>query len=144
MRLNPAVRKVSDTVTMRLFPLVSLILGLAACDAAGPGFSGAEKVIREQDGARFTLRRRGDLVEAIRTNPEVLPRFRSVAPKAGIAAQRWTGCRAAWVMGDPAMMVIGMDCAGRTPPKMPKRRHTMYCELFAGAGHSFEMDCHKT
>lgn len=129
---------------MRTLPVVSLILGLAACDAAGPGFSGAEKAIREQDGARFTLRRRGDLVEAIRTNPEVLPRFQAVAPKAGIAAQLWTGCRAEWVMGDPAMMVVGMACDGRTPPKLPKRRHTMYCELFAGIGNSFEMECHKT
>ena len=129
---------------MRTLPVVSLILGLAACDAAGPGFSGAEKAIREQDGAHFTLRRRGDLVEAIRTNPEVLPRFQAVAPKAGIAAQLWTGCRAEWMMGDPAMMVVGMACPGRTPPKLPKRRHTMYCELFTGIGNSFEMECHKT
>ncbi|QRF67964.1 hypothetical protein [Ponticoccus alexandrii] len=111
--------------------LVSLLLcfGLAACDAAGPGFRGAEKVVRRVEGSAFTLRFRGDMVEAIRTSPEVFPLFQSVARKAAIAAQMETGCHADWIQGDPAMVLIGLACDGRKPPRVPKKRSDLYCDL---------------
>ncbi len=125
---------------MRLFPVI-LLLGLAACDTAGPGFSGLHKVVREVDGSTFTLRRRGPLVEAIRTNPEMLPRFQTIAPKAGIAAQQETGCTADWVMGDPAMMVIGLACDGQGAPKMPRKPRRFHCELFYAGQNVHELEC---
>jgi hypothetical protein len=115
---------------MRVFPMF-FFLGLACCDTAGPGFYGAEKVIKEVEGSRFTLRFQGDLVEAIRTSPEMLPKFEQVARKAGIAAQIESDCRAAWVEGDPSMMWIGLSCDGRETPKMPRRPRTMFCDLGA-------------
>lgn len=115
---------------MRLVSLL-LCLGLAACDAAGPGFRGADKVVRRIEGSTFTLRFRGDMVEAIRTSPEAFPRFQSVARKAALAAQAESGCRADWVQGDPAMMLIGLSCEGRKPPKVPKKRSDLYCDLSA-------------
>ncbi|WP_245853324.1 hypothetical protein [Maliponia aquimaris] len=84
---------------------------------------------RTVEGSRFSLRFRGDLVEAIRTSPEAFPRFEAVARKAGIAAQIESGCRAAWVEGDPSMMWIGLSCDGQPAPKMPRRPRTLYCDI---------------
>ncbi|MBV2359744.1 hypothetical protein KUH32_08155 [Thalassococcus sp. CAU 1522] len=111
-------------------PAVFCALLLMSCDAAGPGFRGADKVVREVDGSRFTLRFRGNLVEAIRTSPEFLPRFPDVARKAAIAADTATGCKTAWVVGDPAMMTIGQSCNGEKAPPKPKRRKSYTCDLF--------------
>lgn len=113
---------------MRLVSLL-LCLGLAACDAAGPGFRGTEKVVRRVEGSTFTLRFRGDMVEAIRTSPEAFPLFQTVARKATVAAQAETGCRADWVQGDQSMVLIGLACDGRKPPKIPRKRSELYCDL---------------
>ena len=72
---------------MKLMLILVCLCLLAACDAAGPGFRGADKVVREVDGSRFTLRFRGDMVEAIRTSPEMLPRFETVARRAALLAE---------------------------------------------------------
>lgn len=114
---------------MRLLSFMILLTGLSACDAAGPGFRGAPTVERTVDGSTFTLRFRDSMVEAIRTNPEMLPRFQPVARKAAIAAQVETGCKADWVQGDPAMMLIGLSCNGAKAPKIPKKRSQLYCDL---------------
>lgn len=113
---------------MRLLTIIAL-LGLAACDTAGPGFSRSEKIVREFEGSRFTLRRSGDVVEAIRTSTEWLPRFQPVARRAGVLAWMETGCIPEWVMGDPAMMWVGLSCEGRAAPKMPKRPQTLSCTV---------------
>lgn len=126
---------------MRLFTFVFLILGLAACDAAGPGFRGADMVKVSEGGMDFTLRRRGNFVEAIRTNSTWLPKFQEVAPQAGIAAQKASGCRADWVMGDPAMMIIGLECDGHTAPPLPSRKHTLFCDFIAAGQGRLEMEC---
>ena len=123
-----------------MLPFV-LFLGLAACDTEGPGFSRSDKVIVTEAGSRFTLRRNGDVVEAIRTSPEMLPKFQDIAPKAGLAAQKQTGCRADWVMGDPAMMWVGLACEGRKPPKIPRRNQTAVCELTYQSGGEVEYTC---
>lgn len=129
---------------MRWLPCVPLLLGLAACDAAGPGFYGADKRVREVEGSTFTLRIQGPLVEAIRTNPEWLPRFEDVARKAGIAAQMETGCRADWVEGDPAMMWIGLSCNGKPAPKRPKRPRTIHCNIAASDSLGGTLTCRKS
>lgn len=127
---------------MRWFSCV-LLLGLAACDVAGPGFLGAERVTRQVEGSRFTLRFQNGLVEAIRTSPEWLPRFEVIARHAGIAAQMESGCKAEWVEGDPAMMWIGLSCNGEKAPKRPRRPKTLYCvfsDMDLGDGR---LQCHK-
>ncbi|MGR3495179.1 hypothetical protein [Citreimonas sp.] len=110
--------------------LVLLLLTLAACDAAGPGFRGAEAVSRDYDGSRFTLRFNGPLAEAIRTSPEWLPKFDVIARRAALAAQaERPGCTVAWVQGDPAMMVMGLACGDAPAPKIPQRSRVLLCEL---------------
>ena len=112
------------------FLLLLFFATLAACDAAGPGFRGADKVVREVEGSRFSLRVRGNLAEAIRTSPEMLPRFPDVARKAAFAVQAETGCAVAWVEGDPSMMLLGLSCNGQKAPKRPKRSKMMFCDLY--------------
>ncbi|MCC1490993.1 hypothetical protein [Cognatishimia sp. F0-27] len=107
------------------------IVVLAGCDTAGPGFRSAEPVTRVVEGSRFTLRFRGDLVEAIRTSPEMLPRFEDVARKAGLAAQaERPGCVTDWVEGDPAVVLLGLSCNGGKAPKRPKRKALLLCDLY--------------
>ncbi|MFW2544207.1 hypothetical protein ACN2XU_16350 [Primorskyibacter sp. 2E107] len=126
---------------------LTVFLLTSACAMGGPGFRGVEAIKTEYGGSKFTLRIRDNLVEATRTNPEMLPRFETVARKAGIAAQIQTGCRAAWVEGDPTMMLIGLSCNGETPPKKPKRRHMLYCDIDALQGrdgvYSGSLECGK-
>ncbi len=118
-----------------------LLTGLTACDAAGPGFRGVPKVEREVEGSRFTLRRTGNVVEAIRTNPEVLPRFQPIARKAGIAAQLETGCNAEWVVGDPSQMRVGLSCDGGKPPPKPKGNRLIVCDLYKSGQGTGSLDC---
>jgi hypothetical protein len=115
---------------MQNFPLVILLLtGLVACDAAGPGYYGVPKVRQIVDGTTFTLRFRGGIAEAIRISPEVLPRFPDVAQKAAIATHRHSGCMPKWVMGDPALMWVGLSCNGAKAPAMPRKPKTLYCDV---------------
>lgn len=115
---------------MRLILLLFLTV-LMSCDSAGPGFRNAPKIEREVAGSRFTLRFAGDLVEAIRTSPEWLPRFDQVAYKAALVVEaERPGCKAAWVEGDPSMMWLGLSCNGAKAPARPKRRKTIYCDLY--------------
>lgn len=115
---------------MRLFPLFLLLLpGLVACDAAGPGFRGKDKVVREVEGSKFTLRFHDGMVEAIRTNPEMLPKFSDVGRKAALAAQMETGCKAEWIEGDPSIVYVGLSCHGKKAPPKPKRPRTVFCEI---------------
>lgn len=107
---------------------ILLLLCLAACNTAGPGFRGIPPVEQTYDGSRFLLRQNGPLVEVIRTSPEVLPKFRDVARKASLLLQDRTGCIAAWVVGDPAMMVVGLSCDGAKPPRKPKRKVSFSCD----------------
>jgi hypothetical protein len=126
--------------------MVLALAALAGCDAAGPGFRGAEAVTREVAGSRFTLRFRGDLVEAVRTSPEWLPDFAVIARRAAFLAEaERAGCKTAWVEGDPAMLLLGLSCDGRKPPKRPDRRGMRVCELFEirtrGAVYEGSLSC---
>lgn len=114
-------------------PVLVLILLLTACTAAGPGFRGLDPVMREAEGSRFAIRRLGPMAEVIRTNPEWVPRFETTARRAALAVQAESGCRARWVRGDPAMMLVGLSCAGRKAPKMPKGPPSFTCDIFDGA-----------
>lgn len=111
----------------RWLPFLILLLG--ACDAAGPGFRGIPGIEREYDGSKFTLRRNGDVVEAIRTSPEWLPKFPDVSAKAAHLAHMETGCDPVWVDGDESMMRVGLKCEGRKAPKRPRKRRSIFCEI---------------
>lgn len=132
---------------MRHCWIFALILVLPACDMAGPGFRGEERVKREFEGSRFTLRFSGDMAEAIRTSPEFLPRFEVIARKAGLLAQAETGCKVAWVQGDPSMQLMGLACDGRKAPRQPRRKRGIECYVFdafaSAAGGSALLDCYK-
>lgn len=111
---------------------------LAACNTAGPGFRDAPEVTRSVDGSTFLIRVRDNMAEIIRTNPEFLPRAETIFDRAGRAVQDATGCDAAWVSGDPAMMLAGLSCDGAPPPPKPRRRSSVICnvteyEVFGGA-----------
>lgn len=113
---------------MRWFPI--LLLSLAACDSPSPAFYNATKMVREVEGSRFTLRFNGPMVEAIRTSPEMLPTFQTIAARAtkAVTAER-PECEVAWVEGDPAMMWLGLSCNGEKPPERIKRFKTTFCDL---------------
>lgn len=113
--------------SISLFLFFSLPLG--ACDNAGPSFQGGDGVTRTVQGATFTLRRRENVVEAIRTSPEWLPKFPDVARKAASAAHQETGCLSAWVTGDESMLWIGLSCDGRPAPKRPIARNELFCDI---------------
>jgi len=108
-----------------LFPLMLLV----ACDAPGPGFYGISKTEQVVQGSRFTIRVNGRIAEVIRTNPEMFPRYETIAARATIAVQRATGCTAAWVEGDPSVMMAGLACNGETPPAKPPRRRSIPCAI---------------
>ncbi len=119
---------------MRIILLFPVLLFLAACDGASPAFRDAHKVTTVVEGSRFTLRVRDNMVEAIRTSPEMLPRYDEVARKAAFAAERETGCKVAWAEGDPAMLLMGMSCNGAPPPPKPRRREMLFCDIVDGTG----------
>lgn len=104
-------------------------LVLCACDTASPAMWQAETVRTQVEGSAFTLHIKDGMVEAVRTSPEVFPRFDAVARKAAFAAQRQTGCDVAWAEGDPAIVLMGLSCNGLPPPPRPKRRKTIYCDV---------------
>lgn len=107
-----------------------MTIGLFGCTAAGPGFRGIDPVAHSVEGSRFVVRSAPPIAEVIRTSPEALPRFDIVAERAAMAVASQTRCLPAWVMGDPAMMLVGMSCDGAKPPKMPKRRASFTCDLW--------------
>ncbi|TNF19444.1 MAG: hypothetical protein EP318_14890 [Rhodobacteraceae bacterium] len=71
----------------------------------------------------FSIRQRRGTAEAIRRNAMWLPRMRDVARNGGRAIERATGCRVAWLRGDPSVLLAGLDCGdGRAVPRPPRGR----------------------
>ena len=129
---------------MRLVQSLACLLILVACDSAGPAFRGAEPVKAEIDGSRFTLRFRGDMVEAVRTSPEWNPRFETVAEKAARAAEaQRPGCVTDWVDGDPAMLLLGLKCNGRPAPSRPRRKDLLLCDPIGYDGSAESLECRQ-
>ncbi|MFD1344585.1 hypothetical protein [Litorisediminicola beolgyonensis] len=105
-----------------------LCLLLSACTTASPGFYGAAPIRIDGPEHRFIARRKGALMELIRTDPALFPQFPDVA-KDGAAAALWaTGCHAAWIRGDPSMMILGLSCPGAAPPPKPRGTASFSCE----------------
>lgn len=112
--------------------LLILFVFLIACDTAGPGFRGIPAQTQVVDGSTFRIRVNGNVAELIRINPEPFPRYEPIAAKAAVAVYRETGCTAAWVEGDPSMMLAGLSCNGSAPPRKPPRRRNTACAILSG------------
>lgn len=120
-----------------LIRAVAVCLLLAGCNTAGPGFRGAPSMTADAGKDSFVLRRADDVVEAIRTSPRPFPTFPEVAGNAAQAVARATGCRPAWVVGDPSRMTVGIACADRKAPKAPNIRPVLLCDV-SDASYSWQ------
>ncbi len=76
---------------MRVF-LVVLLLALAACSSPGIKFLGVKPVRVDADGSVFDVYSNGWQVQAIRLNPEYLPKLSDVVARAIMAIEQATGC----------------------------------------------------
>lgn len=94
---------------MTIFPLLML---LAACDSPAPAMMGADATRITVEGVDFTVRVRGERVEAIRTNMMPNPSIGSVYPRALQAMEAVSGCRVIEysLRGDVAVMRADLDC----------------------------------
>lgn len=93
---------------MRWILLASLLL--FGCDSPGLGCAGAEVTRVEVDGNRFSLRRSGDVVQAIRTNFVRRPDISLIGYGAERAIEATYGCTVTKMRGDVALMVAQLDC----------------------------------
>ncbi|EIE50191.1 putative lipoprotein [Citreicella sp. 357] len=101
---------------------------LAACNMGGAGFYGVAPAKRDVEGSSFVIRVKNDMAEAIRTSPEFPARYGPIAARAQKAVFLETGCKPAWVSGDPAVMVMGLSCNGKPAPPEPRRK-TVSCDI---------------
>ena len=83
---------------------------LAGCDSPGFGFSAAEVTRIDAGGHAFSLRRSGNVVQAIRTNFVRRPDINLIGRDAELAIERTYGCRVTKMRGDVALMVAQLDC----------------------------------
>lgn len=108
---------------MGRFALFPALLLLSCCDTPGLRHTGATPVRMEAGGMAFDIRVRNGMAEAIRTNAMWLPRMREVANNGGVAIERATGCKVAWLQGDPSVLLAGLDCGpGTDVPRKPRGR----------------------
>jgi hypothetical protein len=96
-----------------------LFLLLSACSTAGPYFRGIPATRMTVDGSVFDVRVRGDRAEALRLNPQYAPRFGPVRARAAFAMAQVSGCSVTDVLGDQALAIGHLSCAGRAPDWRP-------------------------
>jgi hypothetical protein len=92
---------------------VLMAVSLGACNTPSPGFMGIEAQTVTVGSSTFDVRRRGDQVELLRTNPEAVFSLKGVLPRASDAVIQVTGCTpnpGTWI-GDHNMMQVQIDCA---------------------------------
>lgn len=104
---------------MRLCLLLCVVF-LASCNTGGLGFAHLPATTVREGGSTFDIRVNGQIAEAIRTNFETLPRYDAVAARSKRAVERATGCKVAWVIGDPSVQRMGLACHGRAAPPAPR------------------------
>ncbi|MGY3437510.1 MULTISPECIES: hypothetical protein [unclassified Marinovum] len=101
-----------------VFPLLML---LTTCDTPGLRHMGVAPVRMEVGGMSFDIRVRDGIAEAIRTNAMFGVRMRDVANNGGQAIVSVTGCKVAWLQGDPSVLLAGLDCEdGQGVPRKPR------------------------
>jgi len=97
---------------MQRYGYLALVL-LASCSSPHPVFMSSQEQVVEVEGSRFTVRIKGELAEAIRTNFEFVPKISDTFPKAAKAMEIASGCTVVpnSMKGDPALMVAKLDCS---------------------------------
>lgn len=78
----------------------------------------------------FDIRLENGYAEAIRRNVLWPPRMNEIARNGGRAIESATGCKVAWMRGDPSVLTAGVDCGSGAPPK-PRRK--LLCQGSIGA-----------
>jgi hypothetical protein len=86
---------------------------LTACSTAGPHFLNIPATRVSVESSEFDIRVRGDIAEAIRTNPQYAPRIGPLRERAAFAMARVSGCEVVRVLGDQAQMIGELSCDGR-------------------------------
>jgi hypothetical protein len=124
---------------------------LVGCDSPGIGYSAAE-VTRVQVGdSMFSLRRSGDVVQAIRTNFLRQPDMNLVGRDAEVAIERTYHCPVTKMRGDVALMVAHLNCDRSVKPNewakwIRPRRSQASClgDIIArssGSGYVVDVTC---
>lgn len=100
------------------------LLPLAACDTGGLGFQNAPAQHVTIDGSDFTVRRRDNEVEVLRTNSEWAVRRTGMAQKMVAAIEATTGCTIAKnsLNGDQVMARARLACSKELTYAAPKPR----------------------
>lgn len=88
------------------------LLALGACTVPKGYFANAPATRITVDNSVFDVRRRGELAEAVRVNPEYAPRFGPIRARAGKAIEIISGCQVREVLGDQAVATGLLDCDG--------------------------------
>lgn len=92
---------------------------LAACNTPGPRFRDVPPVRVAVGQSVFDVRIAGSWGQAIRLTPEWAPRPAAVLPRAVTAMEAVSGCRAARLGGDQAVVIAQLDCGAGPPPRPP-------------------------
>ena len=95
---------------MRLLTVLILPICLAACDSPSLAFIGASTERVSVGGSEFTVRRRGERAEAVRTSREILPSRSGTQAKARQAIEIATGCGVKEIGGDVSIQLARLDC----------------------------------
>ena len=93
-----------------LVAMLLLTLTLAACSGGSPHFMGIPATTVEVGGSVFAVRVKGDLAEAVRTNPQYAPRMGPIGDRAAQAMEQVSGCKVREVRGDQALILGLLDC----------------------------------
>ncbi|SDX57399.1 hypothetical protein SAMN05444358_107127 [Ruegeria halocynthiae] len=83
---------------------------LAACSGGTPYFRDLPATRVAVNGSVFDVRVRGELVEAVRVNPQYAPRLGPVRERAALAMTQVSGCPILDVLGDAAVTVGVLGC----------------------------------
>jgi hypothetical protein len=89
-----------------------LILLLGACNTGSPGFMGVTPETVTVGPSTFDVRRKDDVVEVVRTNPEAVYSLTAIIPRAQEAVISVTGCtpRPGTWSGDQVMARVQVTC----------------------------------
>ncbi len=119
---------------MRRYVVLLFLVCVSGCNGPGLRHLGVAPVPVREGNMQFDIRSRGGLAEAIRTNAIWGVRMRDVVAHGRRAITRATGCEVAWLRGDPAVLLAGLDCGdGRPVPPPPRHRTVCHGTVLAPA-----------
>ncbi|WP_420861483.1 hypothetical protein [Algirhabdus cladophorae] len=107
-----------------------LVLALGACDTGGLGFMNAPAQQVTIDGSDFTVRRRENTVEVLRTNSEWAFARKGMAQKMVAAIEATTGCAVAKgsLQGDQVMARARLACSKELTYAAPSAARDLDCK----------------